>query len=244
MGRARVGLGYWRRGAVGLTVGIILAIGGAGAALAADPATDVVADGVVTVHWVDAEDGPIAGASIQITYSHKADDTAVILRPGVTDAAGDAVFSGVPRAADGSAPIFLSVRGDHSTTTTDEAGCTAVATWLAETDDITSEAAVEVSLVTSSKGLDMTCPEPDPGGDPAPGGDPQPGGDPAPGGGVLGATGKPQITLPPTDVAVAPGSRTASGTPILPTLLLVLGAGAIVLPITVRATVPVRRHRQ
>jgi hypothetical protein len=239
MGRARVGLGYWRRGAVGLTVGILFAIGGVGAALAADPATDVVADGVVTVHWVDADDGPIAGASIQITYSRSPDDAPVILRPGVTDAAGDAVFSGVPRAAEGSAPILLDVRGDRSTTTTDEAGCTAVATWLAETADVTSEAAVEVSLVTSSKGLDMTCPEPDPGGNPDPGD-----GNPAPGGGVLGATGKPQITLPPTDVAVAPAGRTASGSPILPMLLLILGLGAIVLPITVRATVPVRRHRR
>ena len=232
-----MGPGYWRSRAVGLIAGMILAIGGAGAALAADPPTDVVADGVVTVHWVDADDGPIGGASIQITYSREGDPSIGILRPGVTDAAGNAVFSGVPHAADGSAPILLDVRGDRSTTTTDEAGCAAVASWLAEADGVTSGATVDVSLMTSSKGLDMNCPEPGPGGDPAPGGDPQPSG------GVLGATGRPQITLPPTDVAIAPGRATA-GTPILPTLLLVLGAGAIVLPITVRATVPVRRRRR
>lgn len=232
-----MGLGYWRCRVVGLTAGMVFAIGGGGAALAADPPTDVVADGAVTVHWVDAEDGPIAGASIQVTYAHEADDTAVMLRPALTDAAGDAVFTRVPRAANGSAPILLDIRGDRSTSTTDEAGCIAVASWLAETDDVTSAAVVEVALVTSSKGLDMSCPEP------GPGGDPEPGGNPAPGGGVLGATGQPQITLPPTDVAVAPRSA-APGTPLLPTLLLVLGAGAIVLPITVRSTVQVRRRRR
>ena len=237
-----MGLRYWRRGAVGLTVGILFGIGGVGAALAADPPTDVVADGVVTVHWVDADDGPMPDAFIQITWAHEGDDTLEILPALTTDSAGNAEFTGVPRAADGSVPVLLNVRGIRSTTTTDKAGCTAVASWLAETDGLTSEAALEVSLVTSSKGLDMSCPEPDPGGNPAPGGDPEPGGDPAPDGGVLGATGKPQITLPPTDVAVSPG-RAAPGAPILPTLLLVLGAGAIVLPITVRATVPVRRRR-
>lgn len=236
-GRARVGPGYWRSRAIGLVAGTILAVGGAGAALAADSPTDVVADGVVTVHWVDADDGPIGGASVQITYARQGDPTIGILRPQVTDADGTAVFTEVPRAADGSPPILLDIRGDRSTTTTDEAGCTAVASWQAGSDDVTSQAAVEVSLVTSSKGLDMTCPEPDPGGNPAPGGNPQPSG------GVLAATGRPHITLPPTDVAVAP-VRDNAGTPILPTLLLALAAGAIVLPITVRATVPVRRRRR
>ena len=238
-----MGLGYWRRGAVGLTASMVVAMGGVGAALAADPPSDVVTDGVVTVHWVDADDGPMPDAVIQIAWTHEGDGTLEDLPALTTDSAGNAEFAGVPRAADGSLPVLLNVRGIRSTTTTDTAGCTAVASWLAETDSLTSAAALEVSLVTSSKGLDMSCPEPDPGGNPAPGGDPEPGGDPAPDGGVLGATGKPQITLPPTDVAVAPG-RAAPGTPILPTLLLVLGAGAIVLPITVRATVPVRRSRR
>jgi hypothetical protein len=221
---------------------MILAIAGGGAALAADPPTDVVADGVVTVHWVDAEDGPMLDAFIQITWAHEGADTLEILPALTIDAAGDAVFSGVPRAADGSVPVLLNVRGIRSTTTTDNAGCSAVSNWLAETDGVTSEPTVELSLVTSSKSLDMTCPEPGPSGDPAPG-DPGPSGDPTPGGGVLGATGRPQITLPPTDVAIAPDDATPE-TPILPTLLLVLGAGAIVLPITVRATVPVRRRRR
>jgi hypothetical protein len=224
-----------------LTAGLILMLGGGSAVLAADPPTDVVADGVVTVHWVDADDGPIAGAYIQVTFAHKGDETFEILPAHLTDGAGNAVFGDVPRAADGSTPVLLNVRGILSTTSTDEAGCTAVSSWLAETDGVTSEATVDLSLVTSSKGLDMTCPEPDP-AVPAPG-DPQPSANPAPDGGVLGATGKPRMTLPPTDVAVAPG-RTAPGTPILPTLLLVLGAGAIVFPITVRVMVPVRRRRR
>ena len=238
-----MGPGYWRSRAVGLIAGTILAIGGAGAALAADPPTDVVADGVVTVHWVDAEDGPMVDAFIQITWAREGADTLEILPALTIDAAGNAEFTGVPRAADGSVPVLLKVRGIRSTTTTDNAGCSAVANWLAETDGVTSGASVDVSLVTSSKALDMTCPEPDPGGNPAPGGDPQQSGDPAPDGGVLGATGRPQITLPPTDVAIVPDDGN-TGTPSLAALLLVLGAGAIVLPITVRATVPVRRRRR
>jgi hypothetical protein len=234
---------YWRLGAVGLTAGMILAIGGGGAALAADPPTDVVADGVVTVHWVDTDDGPIGHAPIRITYYHAGDVVHGIMPAAFTDSDGNVVITDVPRAAEGSAALLLDVRGDLSTRTVDEAGCATIASWLAESDGVTSAATLEISLETSSKSMTVNCPEPDPSGDPAPGGDPSASAEPQPSGGVLGATGRPQITLPPTDVAVVTDGD-GSGTPVLPALLLVLAASAIVLPLRARATAAAERRRR
>jgi len=221
---------YRRSGIVGLAAAMFLAIAGSGSVLAADPPVDVVTDGVVTVHWVDPVDGPMAGASIQISYYHARDATRGALPPSVTDPAGNAQIGGVPHAAEGSAPVLLNVRGERSTRTTDAVGCTRVESWLAELDGVASNRTVEVSLGASSKSVDMTCPEPEP-SDESVSGVVQ-----LPTGGVAGATGRPERTLPPTDVAAAIDSdRTA--TPSLIALLAALGVVAAALPIRARARV-------
>jgi hypothetical protein len=226
---------YRRSGIVGLAAAMFLAIAGSGSVLAADPPVDVVTDGVVTVHWVDPVDGPMAGASIQISYYHAGDATRGALPASATDPAGNAQIGGVPLAAEGSAPVLLNVRGERSTRTTDAAGCTRVESWLAELDGVASNGTVEVSLGASSKSVDMTCPEPEPAIDVPPGLID------LPTGGVAGATGRPQQTLPPTDV-VAAGARDGTETANLLALLVALGAGAAALPLRActrrRATAP------
>jgi hypothetical protein len=234
-----VDIKYRRSGIVGLAAAMFLAVVGSGSVLGADSPADVVTDGVVTVLWVDPVDGPMAGATIQVSHYHAGDATPGNLPAGVADAAGSAQIGSVPRAADGSAAVLLNIRGDRSTTTIDAAGCTRVDSWLAELDGVTSDANIEVSLGASSKSLDITCPEPEP-SDESVSGVVQ-----LPTGGVAGATGRPQRTLPPTDTSVAvDGDRTAP--PSLFALLAALGVGAVALPLRARAraTAPTTRRRR
>jgi hypothetical protein len=223
-----VGLKY-RGWAVALTAGLIMSIAGAGAALAADPTTDVVADGVVTVTWIDPDEGPIAGASIEISYYRDGDENHGSLPAATTDSDGAIVISGVPRPAEGAAPLLLDIRGELSTATIDDAGCTTTEGWQAQSKGVAAALAVDVVLSSSTKSISVACPEPTPTPDVV---DPPPTPDPTatPGGAVLGATGQPQVTPPATD-AVA-GSAGPAGSPFMPVLLALVGLAVLVVPAT------------
>ena len=141
-----MGLKY-RGWAVALTAGLILSIAGGAAALAGEPAPDdVVLDGTVTVTWVDPDDGPMAGASIQLSFYHEGDESPASLPAATMGPDGAVVISGVPRPAEGAAPLLLDVRGDRSTATLDEAGCTTLEGWRAEATAIAADLAVDVVL--------------------------------------------------------------------------------------------------
>jgi hypothetical protein len=226
--RARVGLKYqgW---AVALTAGLIMSIAMAGAALAADPTADVVADGVVTVTWIDSDDGPIAGASIKISYYHEGDQNRESLPAATTDADGAVVIPAVPRPAEGALPLLLDIRGEFATATVDDAGCTTLEGWQAESNGVAAALAVDVVLSSSTKSISVTCPEPTPTPEVV---DPTPAPDPTatPGGAVLGATGRPQVTLPATDTVG--GSAEPAGSPFMPVLLALVGLAVLIVPAT------------
>jgi hypothetical protein len=225
--RARVGLKY-RGWAVALTAGLIMSMAGVGAALAADPTTDVVADGVVTVTWIDPDDGPIAGASIEISFYHEGDENRESLLAATTDSHGVVVIPAVPRPAEGAAPLLLDIRGEFATETVDAAGCTTLEGWQAESTGVAAAVAVDVVLSSSTKSISVTCPEPTPTHDvvvPPPTPDPTE----TPGGAVLGATGVPQ-TLPATDAVADPAGPV--GAPFVPVLLGLVGLAVFIVPAT------------
>ena len=89
-------------------------------------------DGVVTVTWVDPDDGPMAGASIELSFYHEGDESPASLPAAIMGSDGAVVISGVPRPAEGAAPLLLDIRGDRSTATVDDAGCTTLEGWRAE----------------------------------------------------------------------------------------------------------------
>jgi len=223
-----VGLKY-RGWAVALTAGLMMSIAGAGAALAADPSTDVVADGIVTVTWIDPDDGAIAGASIEISFYHEGDENRESLPAATTDADGAVVISEVPRPAEGALPLLLDIRGELATATVDDAGCTTLEGWQAESKGVAAAVAVDVVLSASTKSISVTCPEPTPTPDIV---DPTPTPDPTatPGGAVLGATGRPQLTLPATDTV--DGSAGPAGSPFMPVLVALIGLTALIVPAT------------
>jgi hypothetical protein len=221
-----VGLKY-RGWAVALTAGLIMSMAGVGAALAADPATDVVADGVVTVTWIDPDDGPLVGASIEISFYREGDENRESLPPATTDADGAVVIPAVPRPAEGALPLLLDIRGELATATVDDAGCTTLEGWQAESKGVAAAIAVDVVLSSSTKSISVTCPEPTATPEVV---DPTPTPDPTatPGGAVLGATGRPQVTLPATDAV--DGSAEPAGSPFMPVLLALVGLAVLVVP--------------
>jgi hypothetical protein len=211
-----------------LTAGLILALAGGAAVLAGEPTSDIVMDGVVTVTWVELEDGPMAGASIQISYYHQGDVIPGLLAAATTDSEGIAVITGVPRAAEGALPLLLDIRGDRSTATVDDAGCTTYAGWLAETKGVASDLALDVVLAADTKSISVSCPEPTPTPEPTPDVvQPTPTATPT-GGGVLGAVGTPRVTPPETDAVAGPAS--SAGSPSVPILLAFLALAALLVP--------------
>ena len=234
-----MGLKY-RGWAVALTAGLIVSMASAGAVLAGEPTPDdVVMDGVVTVTWVDPDDGPMAGASIEIAFYHEGDESTAALPAASMGTDGAVVITGVPRPAEGATPLLLDIRGDRSTATVDEAGCTTVEGWQAEATGVAADLSVDVVLSSATKSMSVTCPEPTPTPDvvaPTPAPEPTATPDviqptPAPAatptsGAVLGAVGTPGVTPPETDAVSAPAGKTAS--PSLP-ILLVLAALALFL---------------
>ena len=215
--------------AVALTAGLTMSIAMAGAALAADPTADVVADGVVTVTWIDPDDGPIAGASIEISYYHEGDENRESLPAATTDSDGAVVIPAVPRPAEGALPLLLDIRGELATATVDDAGCTTLEGWQAESTGVAAALAVDVVLSSSTKSISVTCPEPTPTPDVV---DPTPPPDPTetPGAAVLGATGRPQVTPPATDAV--DGSAGPAGSPFMPVLLALVGLAVLIVPAT------------
>ena len=185
----------------------------------------VLFDGVVTVHWADADDGPMAGAVVRIFYYHAGDDIHGIVPLGAPmNANGVAVISRAPRAAEGAAPLLLDVFGELETSTTDEAGCTRFEGWSAQQTAVSAGLAIDVVLTTGAKSLFVNCPNPTLHPAPVVGGAPLP-----PAGNVLGATGRPQVTPPDTDAA--PSLTDAEATsPFVPLLLALVALAAIVAP--------------
>lgn len=235
-----MGLKY-RGWAVALTAGLIMPMAAGAAVLAGEPTSGVVMDGVVTVTWVDPDDGPMAGASIQLSFYHEGDEHPASLPEATMGPDGDVVFTGVPRPADGAAPLLLDIRGDRSTATVDDAGCTTVEGWRAEATGVAANLAVEVVLASDTKSISVSCPEPTPtpdAVDPTPTLDPTPTPDvvqptPAPtaaptDGGVLGAVGTPGVTPPDTDAVSAPATPT--GSPFMPILLAFLAVAGLLVP--------------
>ena len=145
-----MGLTYRRVGAVALTAILLLTIAGTGAVLAIDPqADDMVWDGVVRVHYVDRVDGVMAGSTIRIFYYRDGDPVPGIL-PGVTtNSRGVAVITGVPRAAEGTEPVFLDVSGRLSTATLDDEGCTTFENFIAQKNRVESRERFALLLQTT-----------------------------------------------------------------------------------------------
>lgn len=220
-----MGLKYLRYGAVGVAAGLILSMAGAGAALAADPTADVVMDGVITVHHVDSADGPMAGATIQVSWYREGDEISGLLPAATLDAAGAAVVTGVPRPIEGAAPVLLDVRSDRTTATVDAAGCTHQESWLAESKAVPSGHAVDLVLETTLKSIEVSCPEPTPSPDAV---DPAPTAKPTSGGAVLAATGRPQVTPPATDAV--DGRSAPAGSPLVPVVLVLVALAAVLVP--------------
>jgi hypothetical protein len=230
----------YRGWAVALTAGLILSIAGGAAVLAGEPVPDgIVMDGVLTVTWVDPDDGPMAGASIQLSFYHEGDEGSSSLPEATMGPDGAVVMVGVPRPAPGATPLLLDIRGDRSTSTVDNAGCTTLQGWQAEATGVAADLAVDVVLASDTKSISVTCPEPTPTPeivDPTP--TPEPTGtpdvvQPAPtstptGGGVLGAIGTPGVTPPETDAMAAPTSSGSS--PFVPALLALLALAALLVP--------------
>jgi hypothetical protein len=248
--RARVGLKY-RGWAVALTAGLIVSMAGAATVLAAEQASDIVMDGVLTVTWVEPEDGPMAGASIQISYYRDGDEIPGLLPAATMDSEGVVVITGVPRQAEGALPMLLDIRGDRSTATVDEAGCTTHEGWQAESTGVSSDLALDVVLASDTKSISVSCPEPTPTPDnveptPTPGAvQPDPTATPI-GGGVLGTVGTPGVTPPETDAVSARARPT--GSPFVPILLAFVALTVVVLPAAslaiARAPSPTRPRRR
>lgn len=204
-------------------------------ALAADAPADVMLDGVVTVVHVDAEDGPIAGATVTIaTYRDPAAPIQVL--NATTDGNGRAEVSGVARAADGATPVLLDVRSDLAASVLNEAGCTETASWFAAAAT-TAGPSVAVVFDSSSKSVVIDCPEPtaEPEAPVVPTSIPN-----GPGGGVLAATGRPQLTPPATDTIGVPAGSTSGGSGLVGVLAALTTVGFVVVT---AARSAVRRSR-
>jgi hypothetical protein len=216
-------LGYrYGRNAAALAVGgaLLASILGAGPAAAADPPADVVLDAVVTVHQVDPDEGPIAGATVTLT-AYRTAAAPIQAVTATTNASGDATLSGVARATDGAPAVLLDVRSDKTSSRVDANGCTETASWSSETAGLTAGPTTDIVLEPAAKSISFDCPEPS--------------------GQVQAATGRPQITPPSTDLA--PGAARVEGrTPFLPILLVLLGAAASTVPLRGLAAAPGRRH--
>src|SRR5580765_3140024 len=138
---------------------LLVSILGAGPAAAADPPVDVVLDAVVTVHQVDPDEGPIAGATITVTAYR--DRTAPIQNvTATTNASGDATLSGVARATDGAPEVLLDIRTDKTSSLVDANGCTQTASWSAEKAGLAAGRTTDVVLDTAAKSISLDCPEP------------------------------------------------------------------------------------
>jgi hypothetical protein len=234
-----VGIRYWRHGAVALAAVLTLITVGAGAVLAADPQADeVVFDGVVTVHWADIDHGPMAGAVVRVFYYNDGNSIPGIVPLGdPMDADGLAVITGVPLAAPGSTPLLLDIRGDLRTSTIDEEGCTRIEGWLAQAKSVPAGLAVDVVLETEAQSRQLNCP--DPATRPSPG---VVGFPPSSSGNILGATGRPQITPPATDVTG--GGAPPVESPPLPAILALVVLATMVVPAASLAFVQrYSRHR-
>jgi hypothetical protein len=216
-------LGYrYGRNTAALAVGgaLLASILGAGPAAAADPPADVVLDAVVTVHQVDPDEGPIAGATVTLT-AYRTAAAPIQAVTATTNASGDATLSGVARATDGAPAVLLDVRSDKTSSRVDANGCTETASWSSETAGLTAGPTTDIVLEPAAKSISFDCPEPS--------------------GQVQAATGRPQITPPSTDLA--PGAARVEGrTPFLPILLVLLGAAASTVPLRGLAAAPGRRH--
>ena len=107
---ARISRSSW---SVAVVAAMLLGLVLAGPALAADPPADVVLDGVVTVTFVDAGSGnePLPDATVTIEASRPADadPTPFQTLTGTTAGDGSIVLTGVARAADGAAPVTLTI---------------------------------------------------------------------------------------------------------------------------------------
>jgi hypothetical protein len=230
-----VGLKYWRLGALALSALLFLFTGALGALAAEPQAGDVVFDGVVTVHWADADHGPMAGAVVRIFYHHEGDPIPGIVPLGAPMGAdGVTVITGVARPAEGAEPLALDIFGDLDTSTIDEAGCTSFESWSAQLTGVPAGPTIDVTIETSAQGSFVNCPNPTIRPAPVVVGVP-----PASTGGVQGATGRPQITPPATD-GVRGSVAPASGTPLLPALLALLALAVVLAPAGARS---IAHHR-
>ena len=199
---------------------LLASILGAGPAAAADPPADVVLDAVVTVHQADPDEGPIAGATVTVTaYRDPASPIQTVTA--TTNASGDATLDALARAADGAPAVLLDIRSDRTSSLVDPSGCTETSSWSSEKDGMAAGPATDIVLDPAAKSISIDCPEPS--------------------GEVQAATGRPQITPPTTDTA--PGIRRVEGrTPLLPILLVLLGAAAGTVPLRGLAAAPGRRR--
>jgi hypothetical protein len=218
-------LGYrYGRNTAALAVGgaLLVSILGAGPAAAADPPADIVLDAVVTVHQVDPDEGPIAGATVTLT-AYRDPAAPIQTVTATTNARGDATLSGVARATDGAPAVLLDVRSDKTSSLVDANGCTETASWSSEKAGVAAGPTTDVTLDAAAKSISLDCP--------------------APSGQVQAATGRPQVTPPSTDVA--PGAARAEGpTPFLPIVLVLLSAAAATVPLRGLAAAPGHRHRR
>lgn len=214
---------YGRAGllvAVGLLGGSFLV---AAPVLAADPPADLVLDGVMTVHHVDGEDGPISGATITVS-SYRDPNTPIQVLSATTDASGDASIAGVARPAEGAEPVLLDVRSDLEAGLVDENGCTQIASWFAERTAVPAAAAVDVMLDSTAKSVAVSCPEPT---------------EVIPDGAVLAVTSKPRVTPPETDLAPAVAAASA---PALGPVLAAVGVAIVLIVSTLPAGILGRRR--
>jgi hypothetical protein len=217
-------LGYrYGRNTATLAVGgaLLVSILGAGPAAAADPPVDIVLDAIVTVHQVDPDEGPIAGATVTLT-AYRDPAAPIQTVTATTNASGDATLDGVARATDGAPAVLLDVRSDKTSSLVDANGCTETSSWSSDKAGVAAGPTTDVVLDPAAKSMSLDCPEPT--------------------GQVLAATGRPQITPPSTDVAPR-AARVEGRTPFLPILLVLLGAAAATLPLRGLAAAPGRRRR-
>lgn len=224
--------------ATSLSFGLLAALAlGLGSALAADPPAappaDVLLDGVVTVRHVDELDGPLAGSTITVS-SYRDPALPIQVVTATTDDTGLAVLEGIARPADGAPGVHLDVRSDLVVSVVNADGCIETSSWLASAMLVPSAAAVEVTLDSTGKSIEIECPEPtEPPAEPTEPPTPEPSEppaaeptDPAPtpepsAGGVLGATGRPQVTPPATDTG-PDGAASGPRSPAVPGMIAVL----------------------
>jgi hypothetical protein len=147
-----VGLKYRRFGVVALSVGLLLSMAGAGAAMAADPPADgIVWDGVVKVLWVDRVDGIHEGATVRVFFYRDGDPIQGIM-PGswTTDSRGLATITGVPRPIAGADPVRLDIRADLSTAIYNpDTGCSTYQDWIGQSIGVRSRESILLLMHTT-----------------------------------------------------------------------------------------------